>query len=107
MGLGTRLGYSDGDPNPFEWFASLNLAGRGVADSRPLDRFGLGYYYLGLTDKEIVDVLPIDDEQGVEVFYNFALTPAVYLSADLQYVDTGLEFSDDVWVAQLRLFARL
>ena len=106
-GLGTRLGKSDGDPNPFEWFASLVLTGRGVSDARPLDRFGLGYYYLELTDANIVDLLPIDDEQGAELFYNFALTPALYLSADLQYVDTGLEFSDDVWVAQLRLLARL
>ena len=102
-GLGTRIGWSDGDPNPFERFVSLALGGQGITDARPLDHFGLGYYYLGLTDANIIDLLPIDDEQGVEVFYNFALTPALYLSADLQYVDTGLEFSDDVWVAQLRL----
>jgi porin len=106
-GLGTRFGWSDGDPNPFEWFASLHLTGYGLTDARPQDRFGLGYFHLGLTDANLIDSLPIDDEQGAEVFYNFALTPALFLSADLQYVDTGLEFSDDAWVAQLRLFVRL
>jgi len=106
-GVGTRLGYSDGDPNPFEWFGSVTLAGRGVSDARPLDRFGLGYYYLGLTDANIISILPIDDEQGVEVFYNFALAPSLFLAADVQYVDTGLNFADDAWVGQLRLFTRL
>ena len=105
-GFGTRLGLSDGDPNPIEWYASAILGGRGVVDSRPLDRFGLGYYFLGLTDSKIVDLLPVDDEQGVELFYSFAVTPSIYVTADIQFVDTGLKRQDDAVVGQLRTFIR-
>ena len=48
----------------------------------------------------------MDDEQGIEVFYSYALTPALFLTADLQFIDTGLETQDDAWVGGLRLFFR-
>ena len=100
------LGLSDGDPNPVEWFASVLLGGRGIIESRPWDRFGIGYYYLGLSDEGLVDRLPVDDEQAVETFYSVAVTRAIQVAASIQYVDTGLNLRDDSWTGGLRMFFR-
>jgi len=59
------------------------------------------------TGKNLVligDVL--DDEHGVEAFYNFAITPAVHLSLDVQWIDPGIQSTDDTWVVGTRLFTR-
>jgi porin len=57
--------------------------------SRNLDRFGAGYFYLGLSDHFKTLSTPIlaqQDEYGVELFYNCALTPWCWLTGDLQVV---------------------
>ena len=48
----------------------------------------------------------LDDEWGAEVFYNFAITPAIQLTFDLQYLNSGAEGVDDALVFGLRLFTQ-
>jgi hypothetical protein len=44
----------------------------------------------------------LGDEQGFEAFYNFAITPAFMLTADLQVVDSAKEGIGAAVIAGLR-----
>jgi porin len=47
-------------------------------------------------------VVSFDNEQGVEMFYNFAVTPWFRVTADLQWIDPALSANDNAWVGGLR-----
>jgi porin len=34
-------------------------------------------------------LIPLDNEKGLEIYYNFAITPWFLLTADLQVIDPG------------------
>ena len=100
-GLFGRLGVSDGEANLFRSFYSIGLGGKGLIPGRDQDRFGLGYYYLKLSNSR-VGIATGDDEHGVEIFYNMALTPAFEVSADLQIIDGAVRDADTAVVGGLR-----
>jgi len=109
VGLSLRAGYGPEDRNPWNIFLSAAIGGRGVIPGRPYDRFGLGVYSMILSDDYddlilIGDIL--DDETGFEVFYNFAITPALQISINAQWIEPGIESTDDTWVLGSRLFTR-
>lgn len=88
-GLFGNLGLADQNPSPFRWFASIGVGGSSPLPGRDLDTFGVGYYYLGLSSglRNLAPrLLPLRDEQGVEVFYNVAVTPWCQITPDLQVV---------------------
>jgi porin len=71
---------------------------------------GIGIYAMfasdDLNDSKFLDG-QLDDETGIEAFYNFAITPWLQLSADVQWIDPGIKASDDdTWVLGTRLFTR-
>lgn len=47
-------------------------------------------------------VCPIGDGQGIECFYNYALTPAVRITPDVQYVVPSSRTADPAWIAGAR-----
>ena len=47
----------------FSSVTSLMMGGRGIPDARPLDRFGLTYFYLGLSEANLINLVPIDQNQ--------------------------------------------
>ena len=100
-GLFGRIGISDGEANYVHRFYSAGLGGTGLIPNRDRDRFGLGYYYLDLSDNRL-GLFTDDSEQGVEVFYNIALTPSIELTTDLQVIDGAGRFSDTAVVGGLR-----
>jgi porin len=100
-GLFGRFGLSDGDANLFHRFYSLGLGGTGLIDGRDRDRFGLGYYYLELSDNR-VGIATGDNEHGVELFYNMAVTPAFNVTADLQVIDGAVRSNDTAVIGGLR-----
>ncbi|MCZ6876427.1 MAG: carbohydrate porin [bacterium] len=109
VGLALRGGYGPEDGNPWNTFISGAISGRGVIPGRPYDRFGIGAYAMFLSEDfdDLVlvgDVL--DDEFGVEAFYNVAFTPAVHLTLDIQRIEPGIKGTDDTWVLGSRLFTR-
>jgi porin len=89
-GLFGRLGVSDGDPNFMKFFGSFGVGGKGVFDSRPQDQFGLGYYFINNGNPTIQGPLQtrnfLRDEYGFEAYYNFAITPWLKLTPDIQIV---------------------
>lgn len=105
-GLFGGLGISDGNPNPIKYYASCGIGGRNMSACRPLDSYGIGYYYLGLSDelKDLTqNVRPLRDEYGAELFYNMAVTPACRLTPNFQVARSALVGVESPILAGLRL----
>jgi len=105
-----RFGYADDETNPFEWNFAGGLGGLGVFDSRPRDRFGIGYYHLEPSGEAPLPAFGIQEEDGFEMFYTVQVLKDVDVTADLQYIETGLgdgllvtETPDNAWVGGVRV----
>ena len=88
-GLFGQAGVSDGNPNPVEWSVMGGIGGTSPIPGRERDKFGLGVFYAGYSSplKESLRLLlPARDESGLELFYNYAVTPWMRLTADAQFV---------------------
>ncbi|MBN9524123.1 carbohydrate porin [bacterium] len=86
-GVFGQFGISDGNPNPVRFVANGGIGGRSMIPGRTYDTFGVGYFYLGLSDnfKALArPFLPQRDEYGVELFYNLAVTPWARFTTDFQ-----------------------
>ena len=90
IGVFGRLGVSDGNPNFMKFFGSFGVGGKGMFESRPFDKFGLGYYYINIDNPSLQGPLRtiefLRNEYGFEAFYNVALTPWALLTPDIQVV---------------------
>lgn len=111
IGLFFRAAYMPDDRNPYNRQVSGGLSARGIVPGRPYDRMGIGAYALYASDdykdaSVLLDGL-MDDEVGYEAFYNFAITPWAQITADVQYIDQGIETSDEAWVFGSRLTLRI
>jgi porin len=89
IGIFGRFGASDGNPNPVHYFYSLGIGGKGLL-GRPLDQFGIGYYYMDISSPKFTGPIEtrefLRDEYGIEAYYNFAITPWMKLTPDIQFV---------------------
>lgn len=105
FGLFGRFGVSSGEFNPIGEFYSLGVGGKGMLPSRGQDSFGLGYYYLSLSDKvgPVARVSLEDGEQGVEAYYNVAVTPWLSITPSVQAIKPVTRDTDWAWLAGLRL----
>ena len=68
-----------------------------------------GYYYDGFSQSlkdAVADIQTIRDEAGLEVFYDFELTPWCHVGADLQVIRPGLGESTAV-IPGLRAVIRM
>ena len=86
-GVFGQFGISDGNPNPIRFVANGGVGGRSMIPGRTFDTFGVGFFYLGLSNnfKTLASpFLPQGDEYGGELFYNLVITPWARLSGDLQ-----------------------
>jgi porin len=101
VGVFGRVGIGDDDTNPIAGFYSLGVGGKGVFDGRDLDRFGVGYYYMDISNK-IAEGLNLGNEQGVEAYYTYALTPWFHLTADAQWIDPASQNVDSAVILGLR-----
>ena len=90
VGIFGRFGASDGDPNFMHYFYSLGIGGKGMIPGRSRDRFGLGFYYIDVSNPELQGLFQntklLRDEYGFEAFYNVAITPWLMLTPDIQVV---------------------
>lgn len=104
-------GISDGNPNPVRWNMTLGIGGNSLIPGRKRDTFGVGYFRIGLSSdfKNLLGGslappgLAQRDEQGVELFYNAALTPWCHVTGDLQIVEPSSKSLHTTVLAGLRL----
>lgn len=110
-GLFTNVSISDGNPNPVKWSLLVGIAGNNLLKGRERDKWGIGYYHYGLSQLLINGLqsanIPRRSEGGIECFYNFAITPWVQLSADLQIIDPWKVEKTRETVGAIRLFTKL
>ena len=84
-GLFGRFGLAPSQANLFHTFYSIGLGGKGAIPLRDQDTWGVGYYY-GNVDNNLGSRMGIDNEQGVEMFYNIEVTPWFHITPDLQVI---------------------
>ncbi len=90
-GLFTLATLSDGNPNPVRWSFLAGLAGNNLLPGRDDDHWGVGFFHYGLSTPALSGLSELRiyrrSEGGIETFYNWAITPWLRLSGDLQVVE--------------------
>lgn len=81
-GVFTRLGLSDGNPNVVKWNFAGGVGGIGLLPCREKDGWGLGAFYLDMSDEDLLRGLGVGDEFGGEFYYNIAVSPAFHITLD-------------------------
>jgi porin len=105
-GVFGRAGIADPDTSPIDAFLSVGVGGNAWGRTRPHDAFGLGWY-LASSSPRIGTLItaqfgPVGDGQGIECFYTYAVTPAVRITPDLQYVVPTLRAAAPAVIAGVR-----
>lgn len=81
---------TDGNPSPVDFFATVGAGGMATFFQRPQDNWGAGYFYNGVSEDlrdSLEPFVRLRSEQGMEIFYNYAITGWSKVGADLQIVD--------------------
>lgn len=90
VGIFGRFGATDGNPNPIHYFYRIGIGGKGLIPGRQLDQFGMGYYYMDIRNPKFTGTrgtrVFLRDEYGFEGYYNFAVTPWMKVTPDIQFV---------------------
>jgi porin len=93
IGIFGRFGYAPQDTNTITHDASIGLFVHGISDGRQYDSFGIGFYYNAISNDLKNDIAlltagtaSVKDEKGIEVFYDFAITPAIRLIPSYQHI---------------------
>jgi porin len=104
-GLYLKAATADGNPNYVKATAVAGIGGRALFFGRPQDSFGLGAFYYNLSDdlqNSLDPLVEFDDESAIEAFYNYAVTPWLYVAADIQYIDPARGDNEHALVSALR-----
>jgi porin len=100
--LNSDLGLTDGNPNPIHWFANVSLLGNSPIHGRENDTVGIGYYHLGVSKLRILTIHGIGDENGVEMYYNAAVTPWFHVTPDLQILSPAQHHTEPALLVGIR-----
>jgi len=88
-GFYIKTAIADGNPNYVRSSVIAGIGGRALFFGRPQDSFGLGAFRYNLSDvlqSSLSSNTKFRDEAGIEAFYSYAVTPWLYVGADLQYI---------------------
>ena len=104
LGVFGRFGLTNGKANPIKYFYSLGVAGKGLIETREQDTFGVGYYYIALSDNLPKPIaMNARDESGIEMYYNFEITPWLHVTPDIQIIQPANKNADTTVVAGIRM----
>lgn len=90
LGFFGHVGLSQGTPDILDWSMTAGIAGSSPIAARPLDKFGIGYFRFSMTPRveaALQTLLPVNDEQGGEVYYTAQLGQHLRLTANAQLVN--------------------
>lgn len=105
IGLWGMTGFADPEASPYAATMNASIQAFGLNRGRPGDRMGIGYFYQWLSDdfKNLPGrLLPLQNMQGGEAYYNAEITPWFHLTADLQVVQPAEQNNDTAVVLGLR-----
>jgi porin len=115
IGLFFRFGKGDRNTNPVDWDLKIGLGGRGLFPGRGSDTYGLGYYWVELSDSVVATSegvpLPPDTADGLlrsgtsgfEAWYNLKVSSWFDVTLDYQAVRSAFKPIDTSHVLGLRL----
>jgi hypothetical protein len=93
IGVFARGGYAPPSTNTISSDVSVGLFGHGLLASRAYDSVGVGYYHNEFSSdlKSQVSLLTggfvnVKNEDGMEVFYDYALTPSIHIIPSYQHI---------------------
>jgi porin len=93
IGVLGRLGYATEQTIPVSRDASIALFAHGLVDFRKNDSFGTGFYHNEISDPLKLDIEQLSgskstvrNENGSEIFYDFAITPAIRFIPSYQHI---------------------
>jgi len=111
VGVFGRAGWAPQATNTITGDGSVALFARGLAESRQYDSTGVGWYMNGISPdlqnqvrRYTGGALNVQNEQGMEVFYDYAITPAIRLIPSYQHIWNPLSAvaaghdSADIWM---------
>ena len=97
IGVLGRLGYAPEQTNRVTRDASIALFAHGLFDRRKNDSFGAGFYYNAISSPLKLGIAQLSggnavaqNEKGSELFYDFAITPALRLIPSYQHISNPL-----------------
>jgi len=70
------------------------------------DRMGVSFWYNWLSDnfEDLVSpLIDVRNRYGFELYYNFAITPAIHVTPDIQFIDNARERDDLAVIPGVRL----
>lgn len=107
IGLLSQWGLADERTSPFGWSGNVAIQAQGWNCCRPQDAMGIGYFHTGLSgdfQNLISPLLNLHDIDGVELYYNAAVTKMVHVTADLQVIEPANVANDTAVVFGLRAY---
>jgi porin len=108
IGVLSKWGLADPETCPYAWVCNVQLQSQGLIACREQDTVGAGYFYTGVSGdlKDFFGSVPgapdLRDLQGVELYYNAAITTWFHLTGDLQVVQPAVSGNDTAVVLGLR-----
>lgn len=105
IGFWGMTGFSDPDTSPYEWTMNATVQAFGMM-GREHDRMGMGYFYesLNYDFRTLPGRLdPLQNLQGGEAYYNWAVNPWFHITTDLQVVDPGVQSNNAAVILGLRV----
>jgi porin len=106
LGLYAKAAIADGNPNPVKRSFVGGVAGHAIVPGRPLDYFGVGYFFFNFSNElqnAVAQLASFNDEQGIEAYYAFVPAPWLRLTANLQYVNPAYGANPRVLVGGVRM----
>ncbi|HTY87508.1 MAG TPA: carbohydrate porin [Candidatus Acidoferrum sp.] len=107
VGLFFRAGWEPQDRNVIDQFYSFGIGGYGGLPGRDRDQWGLGWAGTHISgdvrnDLKVLGRSANEFENAVETFYNFAVTPAMHISLDLELITSAAPSVDTAVVLGTR-----
>lgn len=105
IGLLSQWGLADQETSPISWSCNVAIQAQGLNRQRPQDSIGVGYFHTALSDtfkQQLSPAFDLRDVDGVEMYYNAAVTKCFQLTADLQVIEPADATNDTAVVCGLR-----
>jgi porin len=105
IGLLSQWCLADEETCPFQWTGNVAVQAQGLNCCRPHDTMGVGYFFTGLSNdfqNLLAPVVELHDVNGVELYYNAAVSKCFQLTADLQVIEPAEVANDTAVVFGLR-----
>jgi len=101
-GIFGRAAVADDDTNPLGTFLSFGVGGSSPIAGRKADSFGVGWYRAS-SSNALPGLVFGEEGDGVELYYNVAVTPWLHITPDIQFIDPARRGVDSATVLGIRM----